>query len=166
VSTPDAPRRMALTGLHHVTLICADLDRTTAFYRDVLGLTLVQEGMSEDDPGTRHFWFGDAAGTPGTPQPHGSPSSGPPYGTSSAVSRKRNVQRRCSGSAGDQAGVSRKGWVSGLHQLGPSVWPLKPDLLAAPPDVVAPATGPRFGRSVVRSFARSVIRSFARLLVR
>jgi catechol 2,3-dioxygenase-like lactoylglutathione lyase family enzyme len=22
--------------------------------------------MSEDDPGTRHFWFGDPAGTPGT----------------------------------------------------------------------------------------------------
>ena len=66
MSTPDAPRRMALTGLHHVTLICADLERTTAFYRDVLGLTLVQEGMSEDDPGTRHFWFGDPAGTPGT----------------------------------------------------------------------------------------------------
>jgi catechol 2,3-dioxygenase-like lactoylglutathione lyase family enzyme len=66
MSAPEAPRRMALTGLHHVTLICADLERTTAFYRDVLGLTLVREGMSEDDPGTRHFWFGDPAGTPGT----------------------------------------------------------------------------------------------------
>ena len=66
MSAPEAPRRMQLTGLHHVTLICADLGRTAAFYRDVLGLTLVQEGMSEDDPGTRHFWFGDAAGTPGT----------------------------------------------------------------------------------------------------
>jgi catechol 2,3-dioxygenase-like lactoylglutathione lyase family enzyme len=60
------PRRMRLTGLHHVTAICRDLDRTTAFYRDVLGLALVEQGVNDDDPGTRHFWFGDAEGTPGT----------------------------------------------------------------------------------------------------
>lgn len=57
---------MRLTGLHHVTLISEDLERTTAFYRDVLGLTLVREGANDDDPGARHFWFGDADGTPGT----------------------------------------------------------------------------------------------------
>ncbi len=45
-----SPRRMQLTGLHHVTLICADLDRTTAFYRDLLGLALVREGANDDDP--------------------------------------------------------------------------------------------------------------------
>jgi catechol 2,3-dioxygenase-like lactoylglutathione lyase family enzyme len=60
------PRRMRLTGLHHVTAIVADLDRTVAFYRDTLGLALVQQGANDDDPGARHFWFGDAAGTPGT----------------------------------------------------------------------------------------------------
>jgi catechol 2,3-dioxygenase-like lactoylglutathione lyase family enzyme len=59
-------RRMRLTGLHHVTAICRDLERTTAFYRDVLGLALVQQGVNDDDPDTRHFWFGDAQGTPGT----------------------------------------------------------------------------------------------------
>lgn len=59
-------RRMRLTGLHHLTLICRDLERTTAFYRDVLGLALVHEGVNHDDPGTRHFWFGDGTGTPGT----------------------------------------------------------------------------------------------------
>lgn len=57
---------MRLTGLHHVTAICADLERTTAFYRDLLGLALVQEGANDDDPGARHFWFGDGAGAPGT----------------------------------------------------------------------------------------------------
>jgi glyoxylase I family protein len=57
---------MRLTGLHHVTAICRDLEATTAFYRDVLGLTLVEEGVNEDDPGTRHFWFGDPDGAPGT----------------------------------------------------------------------------------------------------
>ncbi len=64
--TPAAPRRMRLTGLHHLTLISADLERTTAFYRDVLGLALAEESTNADDPGTRHFWFGDGAGTPGT----------------------------------------------------------------------------------------------------
>jgi glyoxylase I family protein len=64
---PRAPaRRMRITGLHHVTAICADLEQTTAFYRDVLGLALVEEGHNEDDPGARHFWFGDGAGAPGT----------------------------------------------------------------------------------------------------
>jgi glyoxylase I family protein len=59
-------RRMRLTGLHHLTAISRDLDRTTAFYRDVLGLSLVREGASDDDPDARHFWFSAGEGTPGT----------------------------------------------------------------------------------------------------
>ena len=56
---------MQLTGLHHLTVICADLDRTIAFYRDLLGLAVVHDGPSDDDPGTRHVWFGAADGSPG-----------------------------------------------------------------------------------------------------
>lgn len=64
---PTAPqRRMQLQGLHHVTAIVSDLDRTTAFYRDVLGLALTAQEDNPDDPGSRHFWFGDAQGAPGT----------------------------------------------------------------------------------------------------
>jgi glyoxylase I family protein len=63
---PAQPRRLRLLGLHHVTVIVADLDRTTAFYRDMLGLALVREGVNDDDPDARHFWFGDAHGTAGT----------------------------------------------------------------------------------------------------
>jgi catechol 2,3-dioxygenase-like lactoylglutathione lyase family enzyme len=63
---PGGERRMRLLGLHHVTAICGDLQRTTAFYRDLLGLALVREGVNDDDPDARHFWFGDAVGTPGT----------------------------------------------------------------------------------------------------
>ena len=60
---PPAPtgsesRRLRLAALHHITAICADLERTTAFYRDVLGLSLLREGHNEDDPDARHFWFG------------------------------------------------------------------------------------------------------------
>ena len=58
-------RRMRLTGLHHLTAIVRDLDRTTAFYRDVLGLALVREGASDDDPDARHFWFAAGGEGPG-----------------------------------------------------------------------------------------------------
>jgi glyoxylase I family protein len=62
VTLPSPPRRMALRGLHHVTAICRDLDRTTAFYRDLLGLALAREARNDDDPDARHFWFGDGPG--------------------------------------------------------------------------------------------------------
>ncbi len=48
---------MRIIGLHHATLICSDLERTTVFYRDLLGLALVDTGVNADDPATRHFWF-------------------------------------------------------------------------------------------------------------
>jgi glyoxylase I family protein len=59
------PRRMQLLGLHHVTAICADAERTIAFYRDVLGLGIVRDGPSDDDPDSRHVWFGAADGAVG-----------------------------------------------------------------------------------------------------
>jgi glyoxylase I family protein len=61
----DNGRRMQLTGLHHITLISADLERSIAFYRDVLGLGIVRDTPSDDDPGIRHVWFGAVDGTPG-----------------------------------------------------------------------------------------------------
>ncbi len=63
---PQQQRRMRLTGLHHLTAISRDLDATTAFYRDLLGLALVHEGVSDDDPDARHRWFSAGAGAPGT----------------------------------------------------------------------------------------------------
>lgn len=63
---PDGARRMRLTGLHHVTLISSDLEATTAFYRDTLGLAVERDDRNPDDPAARHVWFGDGAGTPGT----------------------------------------------------------------------------------------------------
>ena len=60
------PRRLQLRGLHHITLICSSLDRSAAFYRDVLGLRLVKQTVNHDDRSAKHFYFGDALGTPGT----------------------------------------------------------------------------------------------------
>ena len=62
----DSERRLRIAGIHHITLISANLERSTAFYRDLLGLRLVEAGVNQDDPGARHFWFGDADGAPGT----------------------------------------------------------------------------------------------------
>jgi catechol 2,3-dioxygenase-like lactoylglutathione lyase family enzyme len=64
-STPER-KQMRITGLHHVTLICRNLQTTTAFYRDLLGLGLVNQGVNEDDEGHAHFWFGDPPGVAGT----------------------------------------------------------------------------------------------------
>ena len=61
----DGGRRMQLTGLHHLTAVVRDLDRTAAFYRDVLGLQLVRQAHSDDDPNARHWWFSLGAGGAG-----------------------------------------------------------------------------------------------------
>ena len=56
---------MQLRGIHHVTAICRDADATIAFYRDLLGLAVVHDGPSDDDPDCRHVWFGALDGGPG-----------------------------------------------------------------------------------------------------
>src|SRR5688500_11392371 len=53
-------------GIHHVTAIASDPQRNLDFYAGVLGLRLVKRTVNFDDPGTYHFYFGDAAGTPGS----------------------------------------------------------------------------------------------------
>src|ERR1700748_1183590 len=58
-------KRMQLRGLHHVTAISADLERTIAFYRDLLGLAIVHDGPSDADPERRHVWCGALDGLAG-----------------------------------------------------------------------------------------------------
>ncbi len=53
-------------GFHHITLVAKNARRTHAFYRDVLGLSLVKRTVNFDDPGSYHLYFGDEQGTPGT----------------------------------------------------------------------------------------------------
>jgi len=55
-----------IAGLHHVTAIASDPQRNLDFYVGLLGLRLVKRTINFDDPGTYHFYFGDARGTPGT----------------------------------------------------------------------------------------------------
>jgi glyoxalase family protein len=57
---------MPLGGLHHVTMITADVRENVAFYSGLLGLRLVKKTVNFDEPAAYHLYFGDEAGTPGS----------------------------------------------------------------------------------------------------
>jgi catechol 2,3-dioxygenase-like lactoylglutathione lyase family enzyme len=64
-----------ISGIHHITAIASDPRRNLQFYTGVLGLRLVKRTVNFDDPGTYHFYFGNAEGSPGSiltffPWPH------------------------------------------------------------------------------------------------
>ncbi len=58
--------RKPIVGLHHVTAFSSNPQRNLDFYTEVLGLRFVKRTINFDDPGTYHFYFADASGTPGT----------------------------------------------------------------------------------------------------
>jgi catechol 2,3-dioxygenase-like lactoylglutathione lyase family enzyme len=49
-------------GVHHVALICADVETTTRFYQEVLGFPLTTMFENRDLPGSTHFFFDLGAG--------------------------------------------------------------------------------------------------------
>ena len=55
-----------ITGLHHITLVCANAQRTVDFYTRLLGLRLVKQTVNFDAPDSYHLYFGDAVGSPGS----------------------------------------------------------------------------------------------------
>ena len=55
-----------ISGLHHVTAIATDPQQNLDFYAGLLGLRFVKRTVNFDDPGSYHFYFGDARGRPGT----------------------------------------------------------------------------------------------------
>lgn len=57
---------MTILGLHHITLVCSNAQRTVDFYTRVLGLRLVKKTVNFDDPSSYHLYFGDHVGTPGS----------------------------------------------------------------------------------------------------
>lgn len=57
---------MTVQGLHHITLVSADAQRTVDFYTRVLGQRFVKKTVNFDDPGSYHLYFGDEVGRPGT----------------------------------------------------------------------------------------------------
>ncbi len=56
----------AIQGIHHITLVCGDAQRTVDFYTQVLGLRFVKRTVNFDDPGSYHLYFGNEGGSPGS----------------------------------------------------------------------------------------------------
>ena len=53
---PDRPASSA-RGVHHVALLCADVERTVRFYQDVLEFPLTEIFENRDYQGSNHFFF-------------------------------------------------------------------------------------------------------------
>ena len=63
---PDTIAVVLLEGLHHITIITGDAQRTVDFYADLLGLRLVKKTVNFDQPEAYHLYFGDERGSPGS----------------------------------------------------------------------------------------------------
>jgi glyoxalase family protein len=55
-----------VNGLHHITAISGPAQENQDFYAGVLGMRLVKKSVNQDDPGTYHLFYADAAGHPGS----------------------------------------------------------------------------------------------------
>ena len=55
-----------VNGLHHITAISGPAQENVDFYAGVLGMRLVKRSVNQDDPGTYHLFYADAAGSPGS----------------------------------------------------------------------------------------------------
>jgi glyoxalase family protein len=55
-----------IKSLHHVTATVNDAQEDLDFYASLLGLRLVKRTVNFDNHDVYHFYYGDAAGTPGT----------------------------------------------------------------------------------------------------
>jgi glyoxalase family protein len=53
---------MTILGLHHITLVSRDAQRTLDFYSQALGLRLVKQTVNFDDPSSYHLYRGDTGG--------------------------------------------------------------------------------------------------------
>lgn len=52
-------------GIHHISAIASNGQKTVNFYAKILGLRMVKKTVNQDDPGTYHLFFGDRFGHPG-----------------------------------------------------------------------------------------------------
>jgi len=55
-STTDRPGSSA-RGVHHVALLCSDVERTVRFYQEVLEFPLTEIFENRDFAGSNHFFF-------------------------------------------------------------------------------------------------------------
>ncbi len=57
---------MRLQRLHHISAMSSDIFRTTDFYTDVLGFTVVKRTVNFDDTASPHFYYAAGDYSPGT----------------------------------------------------------------------------------------------------
>ena len=64
---PRITADMALMrGMHHITAISSDIERTHAFFGELLGMRRVKMTSNFDDPNSAHWYWGVGDGRPGT----------------------------------------------------------------------------------------------------
>lgn len=64
---PEITDDMRLSqGMHHITAIGRDIQRTQAFFGDLLGMRRVKMTSNFDDPTSAHWYWGVGDGRPGT----------------------------------------------------------------------------------------------------
>jgi glyoxalase family protein len=64
---PEIEEPMSLyRGMHHITAIGADIEKTHAFYGELLGMRRVKMTSNFDDPDSAHWYWGVEQGRPGT----------------------------------------------------------------------------------------------------
>jgi catechol 2,3-dioxygenase-like lactoylglutathione lyase family enzyme len=54
---PDQRSPSSARGVHHVAVLCADVERTIRFYQDVLEFPLTEIFENRDYKGSNHFFF-------------------------------------------------------------------------------------------------------------
>lgn len=64
---PQITADMALlNGMHHISAIGANIERTQAFFGDLLGMRKLKMTSNFDDPTSAHWYWGNAEGKPGS----------------------------------------------------------------------------------------------------
>lgn len=61
-----SPTMRLSVGMHHITAISSDIQRTHAFFGDLLGMRRVKMTSNFDDPDSAHWYWGVGDGKPGT----------------------------------------------------------------------------------------------------
>ncbi len=55
-----------IAGIHHISAMVNDAQRTIDFYAGVLGLRLIKKTINFDRPEVYHLYFGNGSGELGT----------------------------------------------------------------------------------------------------
>lgn len=55
-----------INGIHHITALAGEPQKSIDFYTGILGLRLVKKTINFDAPEVYHFYFGNEIGSPGT----------------------------------------------------------------------------------------------------